>query len=138
MNSRNPDPTAYERATLASHRAVLTLLAACALVSALWDGVDPEPAPDAVFTSLAVGLALGTVLFRRAGTSPAASPQTRSILILSSYALAAGLGLLGAFIAITHGARQTGIVFALAGALFCLRRPATTGPRNETASNDEP
>lgn len=134
---RNVDSTVLERATRASHRAVLTLVAACALVSALWDGVDPEPAPDPFFTSLAVGLAVGTVLLRRAGTSPAVSDQTSSMFVICSHALAAGLGLLGAFIAIAHGARQTGIVFALAGGLFCLRRPTPIGARKKTPSNGE-
>ena len=42
--------------------------------------------------------------------------------------LAAAIALLGVFVAVTQGAVQTGIVFALGAGIFCLRPPPPITP----------
>ena len=45
------------------------------------------------------------------------------ILTLCSYAFAVALAMLGSFVAMTEDSMQTGLVYALAAGIFCLRRP---------------
>ena len=111
-----------------SHRSVLTIIAACAILSALQTGPTEQPAPDRPLATLTVCLALGTILARQIASRAAASPRVRVTLTLCAYSLAAAIALLGVFVAVTQGAVQTGIVFALGAGIFCLRPPPPIAP----------
>jgi len=123
MSSPNPGDE-LERSLKRSHRTVLAVIAACAATSALQPAAAGEPAaPDPVYTTAAVVLAVGVIVLRRTATSRVISPRTRLFLTLCTYTLAASLAILGTFIAMTLGEKQTGLVFALAAGIFCLRPP---------------
>ena len=109
------------RSLRTAHRTVLATIALCAIVSAIQPAAAEEPAPDPTITTVAVALALGTILTRRAATSPRVAPRTQLVLILCAYGIAFALALLGSYIAITAGQKQTGLVFALAAGIFCIR-----------------
>ena len=113
-----------DRSLRTAHRTVLVMIAACALLSAIQPSQPEEPAPDPTTTTVGVGLALATIILRRGSTSPVVAPRTRLTLILCAYACAFALSLLGVFLAITDGQTQTGLIFALAAGIFCLRPPA--------------
>ena len=114
---------ALDRSLRNAHRTVLAMIAGCAVLSVLQPGADPEPAPEPTTTTVAVVLALATILTRRSATSPVVEPRTSLVLLLSSYACAFALAALGSFIAMTQGQKETGLVFALAAGIFCLRPP---------------
>ncbi|MDG2052134.1 MAG: hypothetical protein P8M78_18435 [Myxococcota bacterium] len=118
---------ALQRSLQRAHRSVLVLLAACA-AWILLQGFGPEESPpDRGWTTLGVVLGLGCVLFRRLGASPIRAPRTAFFLSLAALILAAALGLLGSWIAVTPGASRTGLLFTLAGFIFSLR-PSRPGP----------
>ena len=73
--------------------------------------------------SAAVALALVAIVLRRFAASPVARPGTARFLALGSLLASAGLGLLGAGLAFETGARETGLLFTLAGLIFALRVP---------------
>jgi hypothetical protein len=110
-----------DRSLRTTHRSVLVAIAMCAVVSAIQPGVAEEAAPDPTITTVAVALAVGTIATRRAATSPRVTPRTRLILVLCAYGIAVALAVLGSYIAIAAGQKQTGLVFALAAGIFCLR-----------------
>ena len=76
-------PEALNRSLQRSHRVVLGLIAACAIYSAL----QPQPATEAALdrraATLAVALALGTIVAKqiasRATASPTESPPPRGV-----------------------------------------------------------
>lgn len=117
------DRSPQDRSLQISHRTVLAMIAICAVISAIQPSDSEEPSPDPTVTTIAVGLALATIVLRRGSTSPVVAARTRLTLILSAYACAFALALLGAFVAIRDGQSQTGLIFALAAGIFCLRPP---------------
>jgi hypothetical protein len=121
-------PEALNRSLQRSHRVVLGLIATCAIYSALQPQLAAEPAPDRRPATLAVVLALGTIVAKQIANRATASPRTRVTWTLCSYSLASAISGLGAFLATTRGAVQTGIVFSLAAGIFCLRPPARVEP----------
>jgi hypothetical protein len=125
---RNPsDINALDRSLRRSHRTVLFVVAACAAVSALQAGAGEEAPPDPTYTTIAVVLALALIVARRTATSRVIAPKTSLALTLAAYAFASALAMLGTFVAITQHAMQTGLVYALAAAIFCLRPPQPMG-----------
>jgi peptidoglycan/LPS O-acetylase OafA/YrhL len=110
------------------HRIVLATIAGCALVSALQTPAAEQLGPDRRSATVAVCLALGSIVARRLATRAGVSPNVRSTLTLCAYALAAAIAVLGVFLAATQGAVQTGLVFALAAGIFCLRPPPAAEP----------
>ena len=112
-----------DRSLRTAHRTVLAMIATCAVLAAVQSAEGEEPAPDPVTTTVALALAVGTIVARRASTSPVVAGRTRVTLIVSSWACAFTIALLGAFLAVTEGRTQTGLVFALAAGIFCLRPP---------------
>ena len=134
-------PEAPNRSLQRSHRVVLGLIATCAIYSALQPHLDTEPALDRRSSTLAVALALGTIVAKQIASRANASHRTHLIFTLCSYALAGAISLLGAFLATTRGAVQTGIVFSLAAGIFCLRPPARGGPSKphaDPSGRDDP
>jgi peptidoglycan/LPS O-acetylase OafA/YrhL len=123
------------------HRIVLAGIAACAALSALQTPSAEQAAPDRGSATLAVGLALGSILARQVASRPGASPRVRSALTLAAYGLAAAIAVLGVFLAAADGAVQTGLVFALAAGIFCLRPPPASVPApppSDRPGHDEP
>jgi hypothetical protein len=116
-----------DRTLRTGHRTVLAMIAACALFSAMQSSVDEEPPPDPVTTTVALALAVGTIVARRVSTSPVVSDRTRVTMIVSSWSCAFAIAVLGAFLATNEARTQTGLVFALAAGIFCLRPPPSTG-----------
>ena len=112
-----------DRSLRQAHRTLLAVLAGCALVTVLQTRADPEPAPDPILTTIVVALALALIVARRASTSPVPGRRTRIWLLMASYACAAGIGILGCFLAITTGAVQTGLLYSLGAGILCLRPP---------------
>ena len=118
---RRPMSDPVDRSLRTAHRTVLATIALCAILTAIQPGPDEGRAPDPMITTVAIALALGTILARRSATSPVVAARTQLVLVLCAYGFAFALALLGSFIAMTAGQKQTGLVFALAAGIFCLR-----------------
>jgi hypothetical protein len=129
MTTPQPDPEPLLLAIHRTHRSVLVLLALCALMIFARGFGGEEPPPDRLITVWAVGLALVGILLRRAGTSPQIQPRTALMFGLAGLVSSAALGLLGAYLAWTQGAAQTGLVYTLAGGIFALRAPVLPSPQ---------
>ena len=111
-----------------THRTVLAMIAACAVLSGFQPRVGEEPSPDPTTTTVAVVLALGSIVCRRASTSPVIPPGTRVTLVACAWACGFAIALLGTFLALQRGQTQTGLVFSLAAGIFCLRPPPPIEP----------
>ena len=110
-----------DRTLRTTHRTVLVMIAACALLCAFQPRVGKEPAPDPTTTTVAVALALGSIVCRRASTSRVIPPGTRVTLLACTWACGFAIALLGAFLALEQERTRTGLLFCLAAAIFCLR-----------------
>jgi hypothetical protein len=128
MSGSIPDSAPLDRALRRAHRTTLLGLAACALVTILQPEATETAPPPTLHTMIALGLALGTILSRQLGTSPRLAPKARVLFTLAGFGLAAVLGVFGAGLALATGTRQTGLLFTLAAALFCLRPPPPAVP----------
>lgn len=106
-----------------AHRSALVTLALCAVFCALQQWPQEEPPPDRHTTVVAVALALSTIVLRRFSTSPVMGARPRVGVLMASYGAAVALGLTGAYAASMLSAVQTGLVFCVAAAIFCLRPP---------------
>ncbi len=73
------------------------------------------------FTGAAFALGLAAILSRAPATRPKRAPRQRVNALLLSLLLAGCLGLLGVAAASVTGARETPLLYTLAGALFSLR-----------------
>lgn len=120
-------PEALESALKQTRWSVLGLLACCVGVILLRGFASPDPPPDRWLTSIAVCLALATILLSRIAASPAVGPRRAIWLLLSSLVVSAAIGLLGVFVAWVEGGSRTGILFALAGVLFAIRPTRSVG-----------
>ncbi len=124
MSPKQTHPARIQSLLRHAHRGTLGLLAICAVGIAARGLEGPEPPPDQLIGTVAVGLALSSILARRLGTSPVVSGRTAALATLSSLALAGALGPLGVHVAWNLAAPETALLFVLAGTLFSLRRPA--------------
>jgi hypothetical protein len=106
--------------------AVLVTLGAAALASLLAAPSGSETVGRGA-TVGALGLGLASVLARRQAEI-LRDPRWRLALALAALLLAGGLGLLGAGLAVTKQERDVGLVYSLAGAILCLRRPPPVLP----------
>lgn len=116
-----PDPTPLVEALRRTRRSVFVLLACSAGAIVLGGFAGDEPPPDAVTTTAAIGLGLGTIVLRQLGGSPVIGARTRMFLLVGSLVCAGALGLLGVFVAWSAGGARTGILFTLAGVIFAAR-----------------
>ena len=126
MMNNNPDTTPSPINPRSARLAALAILALCALV-AFGQGIEGGPRADPISTAWAVGLGLTSIVLRRRAQDAEKAERTTDILGCAAMAAAAGLGLLGAWEALRHGAGQTGLLFVTAGVLFSIRplqRPA--------------
>ncbi len=103
---------------------MLAGLAVCALVVATAGSNEdtPETANSATYT-VAMALALGSILARRA--APASAGQRQVILMLASLVLALGVGGAGVALTASGGPRTTGLLYVLGGCLLALRPPSS-------------
>jgi hypothetical protein len=106
---------------------VLGLLACCVGIILLRGFAIPDPPPDRWLTSVAVFLALGTIVLSRIAAAPGVDPRRAIWLLLSSLVVSAAIGVLGVFVAWEGGASRTGILFALAGVIFAIRPTRAVG-----------
>lgn len=121
MTPETPDPAPHERAMRSTRLSVLGGLAVCALLILTHGFEGEEPPPDRLMATAAVLLALGSVVLRRIGSSPAMRPQTAIFLHLGALMMCGALGLLGVYLAYGLASPQSGILFTLAGVIFALR-----------------
>lgn len=128
MSDAAPRPQDLDRSLGRVRLAVLATLAATALASAL-AAPGGSGASRGGATTAALGLGLASVVARRQAEMLRA-PRVRLYLALAALLLAGALGVLGAALAVTHQARDVGLVYSLAGAILCLRRPPTVMPRS--------
>lgn len=136
MGSAPPDASALNDSLRRVHRSVLATLAACALVAAFGGAPPSDDAsrpPSPVFSYAALGLAAFAVLARRIGPAGPARPRSYVFRTLASLVAAAGLGVVGAALAVSEGERQTGLLYVLAGAILSIRPPAPIPPRGSDA-----
>lgn len=84
---------------------------------------DTEPAPRQATTFAAVALGLFCVVMRRLSTSPMVGPRSEIALDAIGLATGALLALLGAWIAFNQDAGRTGLAYAAAAFILCLRPP---------------
>jgi hypothetical protein len=118
----SPAGVQFQSALRNTHRSVLAVLAVCAVVIATRESAV-EPTPDRFYTVLAIGAALATIVLRRLSTSPVAGFRARVGFALAGLVCAASLGLVGVVVAVELDAKQTGLVYTLAAAIFSLRAP---------------
>jgi hypothetical protein len=107
---------------------VLAVLAASALAIALGEERVDAGQTDRRFTLAALTLGMASILARRqAGLS--ADPRLHDWLGVLGLLLAGSIGLLGLWLAVSRGERDTGLLYALGGAILALRSPAPAAPR---------
>jgi hypothetical protein len=121
MTSDRPDSTDLLRALRATRRYALLLLVMCAAVIATGGLADEDPPPDPLASTLAISIGLGAIASRHLVSSRAIGPKAALYAGLTSIALSASLGLLGVYQAYALDAPRTGLLFAMAGAIFCAR-----------------
>ena len=126
MTPPPPDPAPVDRALRTTHRSVLGLIAVCAIVIAA-----QQASPDAAelnrdFTLVAIALAAVSIIARRTAEVPRAAPRQRVIGVLVGYLAAAGIAIVGVAAAVGAGEKRSGLIFALAAAIFSLRPPPPT------------
>ena len=135
MEAAPPESAGDEPLLRRVHIAVLAVLACAALTIASLGTQSEEAATEPPLYSLAaVGLAALAILSRgaRVGFAPRL-PRARRRAVISL--LCAGtLGMLGLAVGTVEEQQQTGLLYALAGALLALRPPA----RELDAAEPEP
>ncbi len=100
---------------------VLGLLVCCLGLILLRGFENPEPPPDRWLTTVAVLLALGTIVLGRFAASPGVDVRRAIWLMLAALVVAAALGLFGVYVAWADGDSMTGLLFSLAGIIFAIR-----------------
>ncbi|MEE3327751.1 MAG: hypothetical protein VX252_10480 [Myxococcota bacterium] len=120
MTNDNPESEAGNLDLRKVRQATLAVLAICALIT-FAQGIETQPGTDPLATSLAVGLGLASILLRRLASGQSTSRRTAELLGCACLGAAAGLGILGVWTALSHGAGQTGLLFVTAGVLFSIR-----------------
>jgi len=123
---------ALDAALQRTHRAILLLLAACAITIVFVAPTDDTGGEAGIvpegYTLAAIGLGLGVVVTRRLSTSPVMELRTRARLSIASLALSGLLGLLATRLAFATGVTAAALTFTLAAALFILRPPTLPQP----------
>lgn len=101
--------------------ALLVLCAGVIAAQAAGGGVLPAPALERSLLALALGLAIGSIFTRQLAAVLRVAPRTRLRLLLASYLLAGGIGLVGVASARLEGDRGRALLYVCAGAIFALR-----------------
>jgi hypothetical protein len=130
VGDTDTDRTLWGSAALGRIRlGVLGVLAASALIVALGEGGAEAGPTDRRFTLAALTLGMASILARhQAGLS--SDPHLRAALAGLGLLLAGSIGLLGLWLAVSHGERDAGLLYALGGAILALRAPlAPAAPR---------
>lgn len=114
------------------------MIAVCALVAWIQPGPPDEPGTDPMLTAVAMTLGLAVIVLRGITRSKAIVPQTRVTLLMSAYACGFALAVLGAYVAINVEQPQTGVAFALAAFIICLRPPFSPSAPSPSTPADPP
>ena len=103
-------------------RAVLGTLGVCALV-VLSQRADAAGSarPEPALTLLAVALAGGSIVARQLASRLDTPPRRRVHMGMAAQLLAGGIGGIGLAHTLRTGDATSGLLFVLAGAIFCLR-----------------
>lgn len=131
MSGPFPGLAELERSLARVRWGVLATLAVGAIV--VWVGrteaVSRGPGPGV--TTLAVVLAVGSILARQRAARVGTPIGLRARLLVASLLLAGGVGGVGLVLGIASGDSQTALLLVAAGAIFALRPfpPAGPGPR---------
>ncbi len=83
-----------------------------------------------LLTAVAVGFAIGSIISHRIAALQSSSPHLAARLGLVSLGFAVATGAVGVAMAWLTGDLRSGLLFTIAGAIFCLRpvtRPENTG-----------
>ncbi|MBW2275341.1 MAG: hypothetical protein JRG96_18905 [Deltaproteobacteria bacterium] len=121
------DPAPLNQAMTRTHRSVLVLLAACGLFIVLQPGAAAQ-SPPPLFTGVAVGLAVGSILCRRLSVSPAMSPKPKVGLAVAGLVFAALVGVTAVALTQVEGDKQNALLFVLGAAILSLRPPIRIVP----------
>lgn len=124
MEGAPPEATGDEPLLRRVHMAVLALIAGAALAIAALGSQSPEAATEPPFYSLAaIALAALAILSRGALVGPAPRLPRATRRAVLSLLCAGSLGMLGLAVGTIEEQQQTGLLYALAGALLALRPP---------------
>jgi len=124
------DPTPLNQALTGTHRSVLVLLAACALFIVLQPAGE-EQSPPPLYTAIALGLAVASIVCRRLSTSPVMSPKPKVALAVAGLVLAALVGVTAVMLTQLDGDKQNALLFVLGAAILSLRPPIRIAPPAE-------
>jgi hypothetical protein len=122
MSEPTLDPTPLNQALTGTHRSVLVLLAACAVFIVLQPAGE-EQTPPPLYTSVALGLAVASIICRRVSTSPVMSPKPKVVLAVMGLVFAALVGVTSVMLALGDGDKQNALLFVLGAAILSLRPP---------------
>jgi hypothetical protein len=124
MSSGIPDPSPLDASLRRLRYSALLAVAACAAGIALHSFRAEEHAGDVErgFVMLALALAGISILARRS-VPRSSSPRSFVGLQVTSNLAAVALGILGAWLAVTHDHIQSGLLYNLAAVLLLLRPP---------------
>jgi hypothetical protein len=124
-----------------AHRGALALLASCAVLIAVssltTSQTSPEAAPRApapVFPYTAIALGVGAIACRQQAFSSARRERPAVGLSIASFALAAGIGVVGLALFWLEELVQPALLYTVGGALLALRGPP---PMQASTGNDE-
>jgi hypothetical protein len=110
------------------HRSAIASLALCAVGIGIVILAGPRPEPEGEagrwYSWIAFALAAVAIVTRRSVGGRARSLRAYVYGALASMVAAAGLGLLGMFVALRESETTIGLLYVLAGALLVLRPPA--------------
>lgn len=122
------------------HRVALGMLALGAVYLFMNDEAGSENAPPQIYTLVALGFAVGSIVARRFSTSPVLQPGMRFFWATLALVLALGIAATAILLVALESERQNALLFLLGAALLCLRPPAAIGPRPaaRTSPSKEP
>ena len=134
MSAPAPDPAPVNDALRRLHRSAIASLFLCAVgigLAAFFSAGAPDDEVRPLYSWLALALAATAILTRRSGSRPEGSLRGFVYGSLLSMVAAAGLGLLGLYVAVREAQTTVGLLYTLAGALLVLRAPALLGRGGE-------
>lgn len=105
---------------------VLVTLGICAVLLLLLESRElgsGSRGAEQLWTLAGLGVALGSILARRAAAAPRASVPRRVRLTLLAWGLAGVLGVMGVVAAFSLGEARRALFFPVAGLIFCLAAP---------------
>ena len=124
----NESTNSHEASLRRIHRIVLAALALGAVVVFTIEDAGGDAAPPQIFTLVALGFAVGSIIARRLSTSPMMQTGTRFFWATAALVLALGIAVTAVTLVALEAERQNGLLFLLGAGLLCLRPPTTLAP----------